>query len=183
VTIDDLFSGEERPQAVRPARPAQLRAVSLIVSAGLLAGLAFVALRLNELTAPLIVLFAAALTQIGAVRLARGLRPPPPSRHAGRHHEERLTLPDGLNLAINRWDTMLDWCHTDVSRYNRRVLPRLGELADERLRLRHGVTRTSDPQKARSILGDDLWTQVTMPLRRPPNPRELDQIVSALEKL
>lgn len=183
MTIDDLFSAQERPPSPKPSRPPQLRWISLALWAGVVSGLVFLALRLNELTTPFIVLFAAALTLIGGLRLVRRLKAPPPSRHAGRYHEDRMPLPDGLNLAINRWDTMLDWCHTDVARYNRRVLPRLGELADERLRLRHGVTRTSDPSRARSILGDALWTQVTMPLRRPPGQRELEQIVSALEKL
>jgi hypothetical protein len=183
LTLDDLLNAQERPEPPGQARPPQLRWLSLLVSAGALAGLAFVALRLNEITAPALVLFAAALTLIGALRLVRRLRPPRPSRRAGRHHEDHLHLPDGLNVAINRWDAMLDWCHADVARYNRRVLPRLGELADERLRLRHGVTRTSDPHKARSILGDALWEQVTTPQRRPPGPRELDQIVSALEEV
>lgn len=181
MTLDDLFSGPDQPRSHRAPR---FHWFSLIIFATVLAGLAFVTLRLNELTVPMIVLFVAALTLVAAVRLARRLKPPPPSRNAGRHHpDERLMLPDGLNQAVNRWDTMLDWCQTDVSEYNRRVLPRLGELADERLRLRHGITRTSDPTKARSILGDELWAQVGMPQRRPPGPRELDQIVSALEKL
>jgi hypothetical protein len=184
VTIDDLFrgAGEEPAPAQHAARAPQLRWLSLAVGAGVVAGLVFVILRLYELTAPVIVLFVAAMTLIGLLRLVRRLRPPPPSRHAGRYRDDD-SLPDGLKLAIDRWDTMLDWCESDVGRYNRRMLPRLGELADERLRLRHGVTRSSDPHKARSILGDELWTQVTTPSRRPPSPRELEQIVSALEKL
>ena len=182
MTIDDLFSGGERAPASRPSRPLRLRWLSLAVSAGLIAGVVFVALRLYELTTPVIVLFVAASTLIGGLRLVRRLRPPPASRHAGRYRDEE-PLPDGLNLAIDRWDTMLDWCSSDVARYNRRMLPRLGELADERLRMRHGITRGSDPHKARSILGDDLWDHVTTPARRPPGPQDLEQIVSALEKL
>jgi hypothetical protein len=183
LTLDDLFSAPEPPEQPRQAAAPQLRWVTLLLSAGALAGLAFAALRLNEITAPVLVLFVAALTLVGALRLVRRLRPPPPSRHAGRHHEDRTYLPDGLKAAINRWDTILDWCQSDVSRYNHRVLPKLAELADERLRRRHGVTRTSDPHTARSILGDALWEHITTAQRRPPGPRELDQIVSALEKL
>jgi hypothetical protein len=183
LTLEDLFSAPEPPEQPRQASVPPLRWVTLLLSAVALAGLAFVALRLNEITAPVLVLFVAALTLVGALRLVRRLRPPPPSRHAGRHHEDRMHVPDGLKAAINRWDTMLDWCQSDVARYNRRVLPRLSELADERLRQGHGVTRTSDPHKARSILGNALWEHLTTPQRRPPGPRELDQIVSALEKL
>ncbi len=183
MTIDDLFSGEERPSHRRPGPSIAVRSLTLLVAAGLLAGLAYAGLTVSSLSVPFPVLLGAALTLVGGLRLVRSLRPPPSPRQAGRHYEYVSTVPDGLNVAINRWDTMLDWCHTDVARFNRRVLPRLGELADERLRQRHGVTRTSDPHKARSILGDELWTQVTMPSRRPPGVRELEQIVSALEKL
>ncbi|HCT75838.1 MAG TPA: hypothetical protein DGT23_04450 [Micromonosporaceae bacterium] len=181
-SIDDLFSGEER-SADPPRKSPQAQLLSLLLIATVLAGIAFVGLRIAELTAPLPMLFAVAVTIVLGLRMVRGLRPPPRSRQAGRHHEERVTVADGLQLAISRWDTMLDWCHTDVSRFNRRVLPKLGELVDERLRQRHGITRVSDPEQARAVLGDPLWTYVTMPLRRPPHPRELDQIVTALEKL
>jgi hypothetical protein len=115
--------------------------------------------------------------------MVKALRPPAPGRHAGRYHEERPSVPDGLNSAIARWDVMLDWCHTDVERFNRRVLPKLGELVDERLRQKHGITRATDPAAAQRVLGDPLWGFVTMPSRRPPSPRDLDQIVTALEKL
>lgn len=183
-SIDDLFSGD--PDGVGgadPAGPRLVRVVSLLASAAVLTALAFVALRMVELTAPILVLFAASVTFVLMWRSSRGLHPPLASRHAGRHHEERVVIPDGVRLAIARWDTMLDWSHTDAGRFNRKVVPRLAEVVDERLRQRHGITRAGDPRRAREILGDSLWSFLTMPSRRPPQPRELDQIVTALEKL
>jgi hypothetical protein len=56
-------------------------------------------------------------------------------------------------------------------------------VVDERLRQRHGVDRAADPMRAKVVLGDPLWTFLTVPSRRPPQPRELEQIVTALEKL
>ncbi|GAB3945692.1 hypothetical protein GCM10027614_37900 [Micromonospora vulcania] len=52
----------------------------------------------------------------------------------------------------------MDWSNTRPERFTSVVLPRLAELADERLRLTHAVTRESDPARARVLLGDRLWT-------------------------
>lgn len=42
----------------------------------------------------------------------------------------------------------------------------LTSLADERLRRLHGVDRGSDPERARALLGDELYRYVTEPSRR-----------------
>jgi hypothetical protein len=183
VSLDDLLGSADRsaePAAPKRRRP---RVLMLLLQAAALALAVFYGLRLMELTAPLIALVAGALTIVFGFDMVKALRPPPSARHAGRYHEEKASVPDGLHSAISRWDIMLDWCQTDVARFNRRVLPRLGELVDERLRQKHGITRAADPQAAQRILGDPLWSFVTMPSRRPPTPRDLDQIVTALEKL
>ncbi|MEK8108056.1 hypothetical protein NKG94_29450 [Micromonospora sp. M12] len=51
------------------------------------------------------------------------------------------------------------------------------------MRLKHGVTRESDPARARALLGDRLWTFLETPPRRTPSPRDLAAIVAELEKL
>lgn len=184
-SIDDLFASGGDTEASRgpSARPRFIRFLSLLAVASVLTALSYVGLRVAELSAPIPILFVCAAAVVAVWRLAMRLRPPLASRQAGRYHEDRTTAPDGVRLAIARWDTMLDWSHTDAARFNRKVLPRLGEVVDERLRQRHGVTRASDPHKARALLGDPLWTFVTMPARRPPHPRDLAEIVTALEKL
>ncbi|GIH09954.1 hypothetical protein Rhe02_80210 [Rhizocola hellebori] len=183
MSLDDLLGSADRSaEPVTPKRQ-RPRALMLLLQAAALVLVVFYGLRLMERTAPFLALVAGALTIVFGFDMVKALRPPPPGRQAGRFHEEKPTVPDGLNSAISRWDVMLDWCSTDVSRFNRRVLPRLGELVDERLRQKHGITRAADPEAARQILGDTLWGFVTMPSRRPPNPRDLDQIVTALEKL
>ncbi|WP_117209971.1 hypothetical protein [Allorhizocola rhizosphaerae] len=185
-SIDDLFNSDPDPDAPRgpgPGRPRYIRWLSLLATSSVLAVLAFVGLRMAELTAPLPFLFAASMAVIAVWRMGAALRPPLASRQAGRYHADKTSAPDGVAQAIARWDTMMDWSHTDAARFNRKVLPRIAEVVDERLRQRHGITRAGDPQRARAILGDPLWTFVTTPSRRPPQPRELDQIVTALEKL
>jgi hypothetical protein len=62
-------------------------------------------------------------------------------------------------------------------------LPVLAELADERLRLRHGITRASDPRRARDLLGDPLWAALHDPGRRTAKSSELETYVTALERL
>ena len=59
----------------------------------------------------------------------------------------------------------------------------LAELTDERLRLKHGITRESDPRRARELLGEPLWALLAEPGRRPPKARELGTYVDALEKI
>lgn len=183
-SIDDLFSGGADTTADRGhGRTWHVRALSLLAWGAVVAALAFVALRLVELTAPVPVLLAASVALVLIWRLSKRLRPPPAPRQAGRHHEEKVTVQDGLRLAIARWDTLLDWSHSDARRFNRKVVPRIAEVVDERLRQRHGITRTGDPQRARQIIGDPLWTLLTEPSRRAPHPSELDQLVTALEKI
>ena len=56
-------------------------------------------------------------------------------------------------------------------------------LADERLRQRHGISRTGDPRRARELMGERLWAFLYAPPARPPNPRELAAVVEDMERL
>lgn len=187
MSLDDLFSGDPDAPVGPRDRPGFIRVISLLAYSAILTTLVYVTLRGLELDVPLVVLGLSAMVLVGTFRLAWRVRPPLASRHAGRFGarfaEEREHIPDGLMQAIARWDTMMDWSHTDASRFHRKVLPRLAEVVDERLRQRHGVDRAADPMRAKAVLGDPLWTFLTAPSRRPPHPRELEQIVTALEKL
>ena len=55
---------------------------------------------------------------------------------------------------------------TNAERFGSTVARRLGELADERLRQRHGLTRASDPARARELLGDQAVGAHPRPGRR-----------------
>jgi hypothetical protein len=90
---------------------------------------------------------------------------------------------DSLRSAVRRWEQRLEWSRSDPNAFARNVLPVLGELADERLRLHHGITRASDPQRARELLGEPLWLALGDPGRRPPRPRDLTAYVETLERL
>jgi hypothetical protein len=108
--------------------------------------------------------------------------PPLPKRRSGSSSGEGPAL-DALRVAVRRWERNLDRAHTDPDLYARNVLPVLAELTDERLRLRHGITRQSDPRRARELLGDPLWAALHDSGRRTAKSRELETYVDALERL
>jgi hypothetical protein len=92
---------------------------------------------------------------------------------------------DGLLTATARWDNRLSWVRlqNDKGQFARSVQPRLVELIDARLRVRHGVVRGADPVRARALLGEQLWTFVTTPVPKNPSPRELAGLITLMEEL
>ncbi|MBQ1074574.1 hypothetical protein KBX06_15565 [Micromonospora sp. C31] len=190
-SIDDLLSfEEERPAPAERSRGGRagrvfrtLAGVAAVVVV-LVAGLRVVGLRVS-----LPVLVAGVVALFLVRRIVAALAPPPRPRSGGRVPAAdddgtwNWGARDALRAAINGWERPLDWAGKDRERFAERILPRIGELADERLRQRHGLTRESDPERARALLGDRLWTFLGTPSRRPPSPRDLAAIVAELEKL
>lgn len=190
-SIDDLLTFEEdrppRGGRSRGGRAGQvLRALAGVaaVVVVLVAGLRVVGLRVS-----LLVLVAGVVALFVVRRVVAALAPPPPTPAGARvpagddDGTWNWGARDALRVAINGWERPLDWCGSHRERFSERILPRLGELADERLRQRHGLTRESDPARARALLGDKLWTFLSTPSRRPPSPRDLAAIVAELEKI
>lgn len=89
---------------------------------------------------------------------------------------------DGMLDAVRRWDRRFDWGTGAPERFAATVGARLGELADERLRQHHGLTRASDPARARALLGDEFWA-LTQPAQRVPTPRQVAAALTRLEKM
>ena len=191
-SIDDLLSFGEEPagEAERPSRGGRGRALlrTAAVTAAVVV-VVVVGLRAVGLKVPIWIIVAGVLAVLAVRRVTAALSPPPPPRAGARTPagEEPGTwnwsARDALRTAINGWERPLDWSADNRERFTERILPRLGELADERLRQRHGVTRESDPARARALLGEPLWTFLTTPARRPPSPRDLAAIVAELEKI
>lgn len=182
--LGGFSAGPEQPVVERAPRTRSTRWLSFAAFTAGWTAAGWIVLEVFNLTMPLPLVFAVALTMVGVWRMARSLKAPLPPRRAGRSiADDQSEVTDGLRLAVARWETILEWSHTDGARFQRRVQPRLAELVDERLRQRHGVNRATEPERARRLLGDPLWTFLTVPSKRPPSPRELDVIVNALERL
>ncbi|MEU5549610.1 MULTISPECIES: hypothetical protein [unclassified Micromonospora] len=192
-SIDDLLSfEEERPVQQEAPRGGRLRsvvgflAVTAAATVVLIAGLRAVGLRVS-----LVVLVAGVVTVFAVRRIVATLAPPSRSGQTGarpqQHGEEdgmyNWDARDALRTAINGWEIPLEWSKGQPERFSHMILPRLAELADERLRLKHGMTRESDPGRARALLGERLSTFLDTPPRRTPSPRDLAAIVAELEKI
>ncbi|NUT33044.1 MAG: hypothetical protein HOV79_08220 [Hamadaea sp.] len=180
-SIDDLLGGaadEEAPRAERSQAPY----LKGLLATGALSVVVYAALGIAKLSAPIwfVVLVCGALVAVFAA--VRRVRPPLPSRAAGRRHLPEVA-PDGLRHAVKRWEARLEWCHADAGAFNRKILPALAEVVDERLRQRHGITRSSDPARARTLVGEPLWTFLSTPVRRPPGPREMANLIAWMERI
>ncbi|MEH1026975.1 hypothetical protein [Micromonospora profundi] len=189
-SIDDLLTFEEerarsddRGRGGRAGRVLRALAANAAVVVVLIVGLRAVGLKVS-----LVILVAGVFAVFAVRRVAAALAPPA----GGKSRTPAVRYDDGtwnwgardaLRAAINGWELPLDWSTTRPERFSGVILPRLGELADERLRLKHAVTRESDPVRARALLGDRLWTFLETPPRRPPSPRDLAVIVAELEKI
>jgi len=182
-SIDELLGGayeeDERPRRNdrSGAAYAKMFAAALAVTA-----VGFAALRTAKLDAPLWFIFLVSCALVAVVVGVRRVRPPLRPRAAGRRHLPEVP-PDGLRHAVKRWESRLEWCHADAGAFNRKVIPALGEVVDERLRQRHGITRASDPARARQLVGEPLWSFLTTPVRRPPAPRELANLIAWMERI
>jgi len=64
-----------------------------------------------------------------------------------------------------------------------RVRPELVTLAADLLRTRRGIDLDTEPDLARSILGEPLWQLITRTPTRSPNRAELARLVDALERI
>lgn len=199
--LDDLFSfGADQapvePDAEVVERPPSrawwvIRNLLLVAAATVVTD---AALRFAR-TSVSLVLIVAAFVALRLLMLAVAQVAPPPrpkrgERGSGRDHnradDEGLyswTGGDSLRVAVRRWEQRLSWSQQDPEAFSRNVLPVLAELTDERLRLRHGITRASDPRRARELLGPGVWELLTEPGRRAPRARDLTDYVETLERL
>jgi hypothetical protein len=193
--LEDLFGS--RPSEVMLPDPPEDEAekprsrIGWVVKNLLLVAVATVvtvaALRSRGINVSLLLIVAAFVALRLLMLAVSEVAPPPLPRPSTRRGEEegdyRWAGTDTLRAAVRRWEQRLEWSQHDFERFSRNVLPVFAELADERLRLKHGFTRASDPRRARELLGEPLWEFLDEPGRRSPKPRELSTYVEALEKI
>ena len=185
-SIDDLLRApEETPARRRRPRTGALWWVRAVLLAA--AGTAVIVFGLRlvgiNIAAPVIVAALLALQLLR--RLTSQVAAPSGIGGSGTHppRTEQTDERDALRSSVNRWEVRLSWSKGDQDRFRRTAWPAIGEIVDERLRQRYGLTRASDPQRARALLGEPVWSFLSKPPTRTPVPRELAAIVAELEKL
>jgi hypothetical protein len=196
--LDDLFAFTEEPVVVAdelpPVDKKRSPAGFLIRNVLLIAVCTVVTvagLRSAGMSVP-IVLIVCAFVALRLLMLAVSqVAPPPlPGKSRGRRltesdndYDYRFGGTDSLRAAVRQWERRLDWSQTNPELFSSSLLPVLAEMTDERLRLRHGCTRASDPRRARELIGEPLWQLLADPGRRAPKPRDMAGYVETLEKL
>lgn len=121
------------------------------------------------------------VAQAGDAAVVRVPAPQAPATAGTRRPASLSTLVDATGMA--RWEGRLAWLDGDTSAFVARLQPQLVELVEQRLWLRHGVSRATDGRRAREILGEELWTLLHEPLAAAPTPRRLAAIVTRIEQL
>lgn len=192
-SLDDLFDRDEQRRADRRSGGVGTRvwpllrwALAAAAGAALLGGgLALVLYALGiALWYPLVP--AGVFAVLVLRRSLVGLAAPPAGWRAGPAADppaDDPADPDGLVPAVYRWISRVRWERAGLWRSSRALQPHLAELVDERLRQRHGCTRASEPERARRLLGDRLWTYLANPAARTPPPRELAAMLTTVEEL
>jgi hypothetical protein len=96
---------------------------------------------------------------------------------------EAAGLVDRPYPQVDRWERRLSVTSGDPEWYTRVVRDRLAGLVAERLRQRHGVVMTTEPGRARVILGEELHEFLTAPLTRTPDRAGLSRLITRIEEI
>ncbi len=87
---------------------------------------------------------------------------------------------------LRQLEHRLEAASADGSKYDRNVRPMLARLATDRLRQRYGIHPDRQPQQARQVLGEQLWSLTISPTAQDnpaPSYAELSALVARLEAL
>ncbi|GIF75492.1 hypothetical protein [Asanoa siamensis] len=189
--IDDLFAFEEddEPGPLTARAGTGLRwwiKATLAGAAG--AAVVVFGLRIFGYTVPVAAVVGVIVALIGLRRVTSLLRPPQLTRNrrrAGATAEDgsyNFADRDALRTVVGRWERLLQRAGNDNGSA-RAVHRTLVEVVDERLRQRHGLTRAGDPDRARDLLGEQLWAYLATPPTRNLAPRDAAAYIQSLERL
>ncbi len=191
-SLADLFSADEEPRRAEEAgrdgrrRTWIGRLFRTVLLVGGASAITIAVLRSQGIKVSwLLVVVAFLALRLLLLAVSEVAPPPVPRRPRGGTvgAEDGQAGTDTLRAAVRRWERQLDWSKEDGERFSRIVLPALTELTDERLRLRHGITRASDSRRAREIMGEPLWGLLHDPGRKAPKPKDMASYVDALERI
>lgn len=96
---------------------------------------------------------------------------------------ERTFASDQSRGGLGQAHWRLDKALREPDRFETTVRVPLREIAVHRLLVRHGVDSGRDPDRARALMGDELWLMVTDPEHVRPELRTVRTWVTAIERL
>jgi hypothetical protein len=189
--IDDLFTFEEdeEPGPLADRSGTGLRWwIKAVFVAAALAAVAVFGLRLFGYTVPVPAVVGVIVALIALRRVTTSLVPPQLTRNRRRSAANtedgtyNFTDRDALRTVVGRWERLLHRAGSDNGSA-RAVQRTLADLVDERLRQMHGLTRAGDPERARALLGEQLWAFLATPPTRNLAPRDAAAYIQSLERL
>jgi hypothetical protein len=189
-SIDDLLGYEDEAPAGAPRRRLAGTLVRTVLLAALLTGVIVLGLRTVEIAVPVVLVALGVLALLALRHVVRLVSPPragqarpliaEPQGDDGTYY---WPSPDAMRRAVLRWEQRLGWHADQPDTFAVQLQPVLRELADERLRQGYGLSLGGEPDRAREVLGEPLWTALTDQHRRGLSRADLAQAVAALEKL
>jgi hypothetical protein len=184
--LDDLLTYDVHPKRSRPRRSGAWRLITPIVVAVVVSVVAQVVLKGMRVGVPFALVFAsvAALVALRYTLRALDIQPLPATLRASAPVRRMPRVnSDGMSNAARTWSGRLEFAQDDPGRLNRIVRPALVDIIDERIRLRHGITRASDPERFGQIVGPELWKFMTEPLPQRFTPHMMATLVAQMEAL
>lgn len=184
--LDDLLGYEETPRRSGSDRGTVIKLVALLVGCVAVSWLITWVLRVYGVGVPFQFVLGTLLC-LGALRGILVVLGPPSLpdtlKDAPWRPPAHPNSDDGVARAVSRWETRLEFGKQDADRFARVSRPAIIDIIDERLRLRHGVSRAHDPRRAEALLGPYLWAFVHQPVTRTLKPQEIATLVAQMEAL
>lgn len=187
-TIEDLlgFEDEPPPRERRSSGRGAWWIKSILVAAGLAAVTVFGA-RIFGYTVPIPVVVAVFLALLILRRVTGSLVPLPANRvrrpsNGTEDGSYNFGGRDALRSVVARYERLLERAGADA-RAAQAGHRAIADIADERLRQRHGVSRQTDPDRARGLLGDPLWHYLHTPPKKTLASKDAATYAQSLERL
>ena len=182
----DVARPDERARPYAPTKVTGRDVTRILWGSLLLAAPAYALSASLRLGIPFVAILVLSTATLVAARIVTAAKPPPaePPLPRAQADPRPADRPFG---EVSRMEERLAWGGKDMMGFERTVRPVLIRLADDRLQQRHGITRASHPERARQLLGDELWHLVTGPSvgskETGPTPERLKPLVERLERL
>lgn len=182
--LDDLLSYEDDHERRSPIRSAVLRMAFAVLVIVTVSWMIWRAVERFGLGLPYVLVLALLVAIYGLTKALAWIKPSP--LPATLHTDVRVDRDapadgDGVRDAVRKWAGKLTYAHDDPRHVARMIQPEMVAIIEERVRLRYGVTRATDPDRVRELVGPVLWTFMTEPVTRRIPANQLAALVAEME--